>query len=386
MTETQQETLDGESTFSSEVVEGEREKEGEYTVTETEDGVVLGEWQRWNGDYQTIKTGELILEELLAKNEFGHHAVLTRSLQEWAPTRPSESDDITKTQAEAIFDITANEVNFQKLFDSDNVYESEAELEEAKAAAIEKAEALELYCEQTGRDAVLASAKQAAEALSESKREEKRAKIEERREAERFLKFPDDQIAGWEREPEPHPAYLAYRGYLNARPMVAALYETDEFVKVRAFPLAIWRTITDELDEGSGIHNSNTEIGNELDEYHSEPTGKTPETVLKGAQGLKDWLTTFNIKSKPDTPDIINGWVVTRRTPGESITYTDPKQEAQITANTSEIKLEDSDGKVQTEEVSSFNDGLQRVKDYLYTHPAIEKGGSQVVIPNPDGD
>jgi len=358
---------------------------GDYTITETDDGMMIDEWVSKTGAYMHIATGEAIINQLLSAQELGHHATISNKLVNWVSSDPTNktAPAISDALKEAAYDLTPTELNFQRLLPREATYESPADLEDAVESAVSKASLLIKFCRATGRHGVcIAAASTARQELRDERAAKKEARKRELK-AQQLLGFTIDNIDGWKRVPTPHLGELAYQGWFRDRPTVVALYETEEFTKVRAFPFSSWKQAHDATNSGDDQAPDLTD-GEQLDEVFSNPTGMTPETLEAGALDLHDWLTTNDSEDRPDIPLSVNGWILHTWTFGETLQYEIPDH-AEIEATPDSLILRASD-ETQTVPVDDFDQSAGQLREYIGLNPAPSEGGSPIEAPIPDGE
>lgn len=355
----------------------------EYTIEQTDSGVKLDKWTDRTGAYVHITTGEVLINELLSAEHLGHQATIINTITNWvgAYEQSTNNTPLSKSIQEAAYSLTPHEVNFATLLPEDDRYESVDALEDAVNTATQKATLLMTFCRETGRREVCVTAAKAARKTLQKKRDEEKRAQQRQRRADRILKHYVDEIEGWSQVRKSHFAYIAYRGWFRDRPTIVALYETDEFVKVRAFPLSDWHTThaTADIEPRSG-----ETAANELDNAFSEPTGMTPDTLEAGALALDDWLTSNSSETRPDVTPTIEGWILHTYTPEEELRYEIPEQDVEIIAEPDTLTLIDGNDDTQTIEIQDFDQACGKLRNFIGLNPAISKGGSPIEVPHPD--
>ena len=244
------------------------------------------------------------------------------------------------------------------------------------------------FCDLNEKKSILAAAQSEAQAEIEKEREAEKQERHQKLEAKKILNYGSDYktIAGWSRiGMSTHGAELAYRGWWKDEPHVVALYETSEFVKVRALPLIEWYDARDSATE--------SDWADTLDQAFSNPTGKTPDTLEEGAGDLRDWLQSNPSEEPEDFPvwntgmtsaTSVNGWTVTNWVAGEEVVYEDRRQDAAVTVDGNSLRLEDGFGDKQTIEQDDFKSALKNAYEFFSNHMSIQGGGTPVEVPCPD--
>lgn len=364
----------------------------DYTIKEQGEGYEIAEWTEPADEDVDIRTGEILLRKLISAEHFGHHAEVRNEITEWASGQSRSSDSVVAEELiEAAFELLPREINFGTLFieeDFEDGSYSEEQEHKLHWEAVLKARAVMAFCDLNDKKSVLADAQNEAQDEIEKEREAEKEERHQKLEAQKILNYSNDYqtIAGWDRiGMSTHGAKLAYRGWWKDEPHVIALYETSEFVKVRAFPLIEWYDARDAA--------SDSDWADTLDQAFSNPTGKTPDTFEEGAGDLRDWLQSNESEEPEDFPDwnmssatSVNGWTVTNWIAGGEVVYEDRDQDAAITVDGRSLILEDGFGDKQTVELDDFDEALENAHEFLSNHMSIQGGGTPVEVPRPDDE
>jgi len=344
----------------------------DYRITDSGEGYCESEWTEKADEDEDILTGEILMRDFVT-DEFGHQSTFLKNLTNWVSAHDGDDKHVSQDLVTAAYNITPEEAHMSTLFDEDKDFESEEAKEEAKQEAVLKARAVMAFADMYGhRDMYLAAAREAREQI-EAEAEAKRKQKQKEKKAERFLKFPDDEIGGWQRIKyglNDIPSVItAYRGTHHNSPSVVALYDTGEFIKVKGFRHMDW-------------------VEADQDPVEAQPafsTAKTPETEVEGAIDLQEWLESHPSGEliKPSRITFEN-WYLTKFCEGEKIVYEEPEQNARIIADGCEVTLK-ANGEQQTVEEPSHQRAKRALHNYIYCHPAVEDGGIEIEVPCPDG-
>lgn len=346
----------------------------DYTITELNSGCSEAEWTEPANVHKDILIGEAILEEL-RENHFETASDLQESVHEWARNY-SQAETVADELIVAAYELSRSDIKDAHLYDIDDLTKEVTDndpLSDDKQLAVHKARSLMAYCTLTDHRSVYSSASATAKDRINDAEQQQQAEQERRKKAKHFLKFPDDEIAGWQRinySPNYDHCHVAYRGKYHDCPSVVALYDDpdSELVRVSGFRLADW-VIADQ---------------DPLEATFNFATGTTPDTKVDGAIALREWLQANPVPEDPIEPAKIdyNGWYVVKDAP-ETFTYEDPHQNAQITADGNTITLK-ANGKQQTVTAKSHREAKRDMIEYLAVNPGIEADGDPITVPLPD--
>jgi len=343
----------------------------DYKITDSGEGYCKAEWTEKADEDEDILTGEILLRDFVS-DEFGHQATFLKSLTSWASTHNGSSEAVAQDLITAAYSLDPEEAHMHNLFDYDEEFGSEEEREEAKQEAILKARAVMAFADMSGHRGMYLAAAQEAREKIEAEAEAKREEEQKQKEGERFLKFPDDEIGGWQRIKyglaNVSSVITAYRGTYRDSPSIVALYDTGDYIKVKGFRHMDW-------------------VEADQDPLETKPcfsTASTPETEVEGAIAMKEWLSN-NPSGEVENPSKLkfNGWYVTEYIEDEKIAYEDPDRRARIIVDGNNVTLK-AGGEQQTVEEKSHRRAYKTLRDYIYANPAIAEGGDQIEVPFPE--
>lgn len=336
----------------------------DYQITSIGENHVESEWTEKADERADIFSGEFLLEDL-AENEYNSVSHLIGKIQTWARAH-EDGKHVSKDLVDAAYKIEPNDIGEGELLDENHS-------ENEKKTAVLKARAAMAYADLNGHRGNYLSAAEKGELKVEQQENEEKANMEKRNKAERFLKFPDDEVAGWKRikyGPNVDSLFIAFRGKYNNAPMVMALFERNGLIDVRGFRMIDWLQADQDPNVAPVEHS----------------IGTTAEDKIEGAADLKEWLED-NPSDEPTKVNHLdtNGWYLTKFKDGEIIEYEDPNQDAKVRAEGSSVILE-AHGEKQTEERDNHEKAQKSVIEFIRSRNPIEKGGSEIEVPFPDGE
>jgi len=345
----------------------------DYTITDSGDGFNVSQWTEKADERTDILTGESLLRIL--GNKLGHQSKVIDAITEWAGNQPTgRNGRVADELIHAAFSLTPSEVNFATLFDEDEDYNSDEKKAEAQQEALLKARAVMAFADLTDRRSLYGRAEDEAIATIEAEKQGADERKKREIKAERQLKFPPSEIAGWKQIKyglaNLDNRVVAYRGRYNNAPSVVALYDTGEFVKVHGFRIMEWI----EADQ------------NPIEASVSFSTASTPETMVEGMADLVDWLSENPCRDQEltDVNELqCNGWYLVKDIEGEVIVYEDPDRNVKYLVEGENFVMK-AHGKTQTVEMESHREAIRALYNQLRTVDTLSNGGVEMEVPYPD--
>jgi hypothetical protein len=263
-----------------------------YSIGETEDGEYeLESWPLRGERRKTIRTAEAILQIFRKKEHFGHHRKIADRLTGWAHDQRDDGfESVNEELCKQMYNLSPHELNTGILFDKNETYASIDKLIETIDSTTQKARAIIKFCADTDRTSVIEQAQ--TEVLNSIKEKEAARKEQRKQEkqAKAFLENPPELVNGWEHVPTPAEDVIAYNGQFQDRNCVVALFDTGDYISIRAFEHEKWETIDWSVEL----------IGTALDNTRSHGTANFPETILEGAQDMIEFLNKDRFEFTPD--------------------------------------------------------------------------------------